>query len=263
MWRTTTAEKNVFRLIIHSLDMGVINSEHALWDQKRQFVNVHEEPIQVVSCNCDHVLNITGVSEDPQIAGVHSFQTASAKWARLWPCAPATPTSCISNKPKISTFPSSCLHCWSCALKCCHYLLNLLWREKGLPHSTLAILNWECNSAIPFTVALETHGMAAIRKCNLSVALHADATLVLTFQVHFGHVIMLFFHLFLIMLLADWLLFHVLHCRDSPIQLLQGWIYICWWWLPWHYNKQEVRKKPMIGSSACPHFQVQLLLQNS
>jgi hypothetical protein len=33
--------------------------------------------------------------------------------------------------------------------------------------------------------------------------------------------------------------------------------------LPWHYNKQEVSKKPMIGSSACPHFQVQLLLQNS
>jgi hypothetical protein len=25
--------------------------------------------------------------------------------------------------------------------------------------------------------------------------------------------------------------------------LLQGWIYICWWWLPWHYNKQEVSKK--------------------
>jgi hypothetical protein len=20
--------------------------------------------------------------------------------------------------------------------KCCHYLLNLLWREKGLPHSS-------------------------------------------------------------------------------------------------------------------------------
>ncbi len=226
--------------------MGVINSEHALWDQKRQFVNVHEEPIQVVSCNCDHILNITGVSEDPQITGVHSFQTASAKWARLWPCTPATPTSCISNKPEISTFSSSCLHCWSCALNVVT-IFSTYSGEKKACHiqakETLAILNWECNIAIPFTVALETHGMAAIRKCNLSVALHADATLVLTFQVHFRHVIMLFFNLFLIMLMADWLLFHVLHCRDSPIQLLQGWIYICWWWLPWHYNKQEVSKK--------------------
>jgi hypothetical protein len=24
--------------------------------------------------------------------------------------------------------------------------------------------------------------------------------------------------------------------------LLQGWIYICWWWLPWHYRR-EVSKK--------------------
>lgn len=67
-------------------------------------------------------------------------------------------------------------------------ILNILKRSFRNSNKKLKMkkhLNAGAAMAIPVTVALEAHGVVAIRKCNLSIALHTDATLVLTLQVNF------------------------------------------------------------------------------
>lgn len=77
---------------------GIISHEHWIWNDKRQLLNVHHQPLQIFLCDWSHVNIIAAAGVDPKVTGVHSFETISTEGARLRSSTPEANIWCNVNR---------------------------------------------------------------------------------------------------------------------------------------------------------------------